>query len=136
MDISNIPLFSMLNRSVDWLALNHQVLAENVANADTPRYRSRELEPLDFERLLRVSAQQVRIRVTNRAHLQGLGGAAGDQFKARTNDDVYDVSLTGNAVSLEQQAVLIAKNAMDYQLATTLYGKSLGMIRTAVGQRR
>ena len=69
------------------------------------------------------------------AHMQGVGGGS-NRFKVLNSNDVYDVSLTGNAVSLEQQAVLIAKNAMDYQLATTLYGKGLGMIRTAVGQRR
>ena len=117
------------------MAYNHQVLAENVANADTPGYRSRQLAPLDFARMLRVSAEPVQIRVTHGSHLQGVSGSS-NGFKILDNSDVYDVSLTGNAVSLEQQAMLIAKNAMDYQLATTLYGKGLGMIRTAIGQRR
>ena len=41
---------------------------------------------------------------------------------------------TGNAVNLENQMTKIAGNQMDYEVATTLYKRSLGLIKTALGK--
>ena len=50
-------------------------------------------------------------------------------------DDPYEVSSTGNSVTLEEQAVKIADNSMQYQLASSLYGKSVAMLRMAISKR-
>ena len=42
---------------------------------------------------------------------------------------------TGNAVNLEDEMIKVAANQMDYQAATTLYTRSLGLIKTAIGKR-
>ena len=47
----------------------------------------------------------------------------------------YDVRPTGNAVNLEDEMMKVAANQMDYQAATTLYTRSLGLIKTAIGKR-
>ena len=56
--------------------------------------------------------------------------------RVRETSNPYEMSETGNSVSLEEQAVRISRNAMDYQLALTLYTKSVAMLRAAIGQRR
>ena len=43
----------------------------------------------------------------------------------------YEVRPTGNAVNLEDEMIKVAANQMDYQAATTLYTRSLGLIKTA-----
>jgi len=47
----------------------------------------------------------------------------------------YEVRPTGNAVNLEDEMIKVAANQMDYQTATTLYTKSLGLIKIAIGKR-
>ena len=42
---------------------------------------------------------------------------------------------SGNAVSLEDEMMKVAANQMDYQAATTLYSRSLGLVKTAIGKR-
>ena len=41
----------------------------------------------------------------------------------------------GSAVNLEDEMIKVAANQMDYQAATTLYTRSLGLIKTAIGKR-
>ena len=50
MAISDIPIFSMLRTRMQWHQERQRVLAENVANADTPKFQPRDLTPLEFGR--------------------------------------------------------------------------------------
>ena len=47
----------------------------------------------------------------------------------------YDIRPSGIAVNLEDEMIKVAANQMDYQAATTLYTKSLGLIKIAIGKR-
>jgi flagellar basal-body rod protein FlgB len=40
----------------------------------------------------------------------------------------------GNAVTLEDEMLKVAANQMDYQAATALYARGLGLIKTALGR--
>ena len=50
MAISDIPLFSMLRTRMQWHQERQRILAENVANADTPQFQPRDLAPPQFDR--------------------------------------------------------------------------------------
>ena len=131
MDLTQIPLFEMLTRRMSWLNERQKVLAQNIANADTPNYVPRDLEPLDFESLTR--SKRLKLATTHVSHVgpRGLDGAAREQRVKRT----YEASPTGNEVILEQQLLNVADTRMDYELTTTLYKKSVGLIRIALGRR-
>lgn len=133
MDFSRVPLFSMIGRSLDWITRNHEVLAENVANADTPEYLAQELKPVHFDRIVRASVNPVNIRQTASRHLAGTTRPDGP-FRIDDTETPYEVTPTGNAVNLEEQAMLVAKNSMDYELITTLYRKNLGLFKIALGR--
>lgn len=135
MNLNTIPMFGLLNRSMAWLTRNHQVLAENVANANTPMYQAKELKPLDFDRVMRATVRPVNIAQTQGRHFGGTLQPKGP-FLTEKDGDPYEVTPSGNSVSLEEQSVRVAKNAMDYTLATTLYGKSLSMMKIALGRQR
>jgi len=49
MAIADIPILSMLRGRLDWSQARQRVLAENVANSDTPRFHARDLAPLAFD---------------------------------------------------------------------------------------
>jgi flagellar basal-body rod protein FlgB len=111
MAITDIPIFNMLRTRLDWSQQRQKVLAENVANADTPNYRARDLQPLKFELPGEASGVlPVSLAQTEPGHIAGPGG--GSQF--RTASDHYEVGPTGNAVSLEDEMMKVAANQMDF----------------------
>jgi flagellar basal-body rod protein FlgB len=130
MAISNIPLFSMLRTRMQWHQERQRLLAENVANADTPRFQPRDLVPLNFNNSQPASAP-VGLATTNPSHIASLSGSA--QFKT-ARDHVFEARPSGNAVSLEDEMLKVASNQMEYQAVTTLYTRGLGLIRTALGR--
>jgi flagellar basal-body rod protein FlgB len=135
MPVSDIPLFSMLRTRMQWHQERQKVLAENVANADTPNFRTRDLKPLDFGSQVQAAGQaggQVRVASTNPAHITG---SAGTSTFATGGNSKYDVRPAGNAVNLEDEMMKVASNQMDYQAAISLYSRSMGLFRTALGKR-
>ena len=135
MAIADIPIFSMLRTRLEWAQERQRVLAENVANADTPRYRARDVTAPKFEDPTAVAAVPVTNVVLTRtadSHISGVG-LSGSAF--RTEKVNYEVVPTGNAVNLEDEMMKVAANQMDYQAATALYTRSLSLIKTALGKR-
>ena len=131
MPISDMPVFSMLRTRLQWHQERQRVLAENVANANTPHFRPHDLAPPDFGRPV-PSSPAVALALTDPAHLPGLGAAT--QF-ATSDRGPFEVRPAGNAVSLEDEMTKIADNQSEYQMVASLYQKSLALIRTAAGAR-
>jgi flagellar basal-body rod protein FlgB len=134
MAITDIPILNMLRTRLDWSQQRQRVLAENVANADTPNYRARDLQSLKFEPAGEAGASgvlPVSLAQTEPGHIAGAGGS-GAQF--RTASDHYEVGPTGNAVSLEDEMMKVAANQMDFQAVTALYTRSLNLLKTALGK--
>jgi flagellar basal-body rod protein FlgB len=128
MPISDIPILSMLRTRLQWHQQRQRVLAENVANADTPGYRARDLAPPNFERMLQSAS--VTLATTSPAHI---AISSGTQF-AEGNDPHYEARPRGNTVSHEDEMLKLAGNQMDYDAAASVYSHSLSMIKTAFGK--
>jgi flagellar basal-body rod protein FlgB len=128
MPISDIPILAMLRTRMEWHQQRQQVLAENVANADTPGYRPRDLAPPDFSRELMVSS--VELERTNPNHIAGEDD--GSMFAADRNPH-YEVRPGGNAVNHEDEMMKVASNQMDFDAVADLYSRSLALIKLAVG---
>lgn len=131
MAITDLPLFSMLRTRMQWHQERQRLLAENVANADTPNFRPHDLAPLRFDRSLPQVASLMLER-TESGHIASSEGASGQFAMSRFGG--YEVRPTGNAVNLEDEMIKVAANQMDYQAATTLYTRSLGLIKAAIGR--
>ena len=71
MDWSTIAPLGSIKRRLDWLGQRQQVLAGNIANADTPGYLPRDLRPLMFRDLVKREAL-VRLAATDSRHLARL----------------------------------------------------------------
>ncbi len=136
MAITDIPIFSMLRTRLQYAQERQRVLAENVANADTPNYKARDLKAPKFPDPTQMSAapvSMVSLRRTENGHIGGLSGS-GSAFSTDTKGG-YEVRPGGTAVNLEDEMMKVASNQMDYQAATALYTRSLGLIKTALGKR-
>jgi flagellar basal-body rod protein FlgB len=130
MPISDIPIFSMLRTKLHWHQERQRVLAENVANADTPEFKPSDLAAPKFDAGPSGAAPLTLLR-TSPVHLANSDGAA--TFDSQPGHD-FEVVPTGNAVSLEDEMMKVASNQMDFQAATALYTRGLGLIKTAIGK--
>jgi flagellar basal-body rod protein FlgB len=134
MPISDIPLFSMLRTRMHWHQQRQNVLANNVANADMPSFRPRDLVPPRMEQMVQTNGSSVNMARTSTGHISGFTGTAGgSQFQM--NGSGYEARPSGNSVDLEDEMIKVAANQMDFQAATTLYTRSLNLLKTALGKR-
>ena len=124
MSFTDIPVFGMLRENMRWLGQRQSVLAENVANADTPGFRARDLQAQDFNAML------AQARAGEGAGPNSAAGSVVEESR-----EPYEVTLSGNSVVLEEQMMKIADTAARYQLATNLYTKHVSMMRMALGGR-
>jgi flagellar basal-body rod protein FlgB len=69
---------------------------------------------------------------TSGSHIGPSGGAGGFSAERKMT---YETRPTGNAVNLEDEMLKVSANQMDYAAATSLYARSLGLLKTAIGKR-
>ncbi len=135
MAITDIPIFSMLRTKLQYSQERQRVLSENVANADTPNYRAKDLKAPKFPDPTDMATAQVSnvsLVRTESGHMAQLGGTS--SFGANRQNS-YEVRPTGTAVNLEDEMIKVADNQMDYQAASALYTRSLGLLKVALGKR-
>ena len=132
MKIDDIPLFAMLRSRLGYLSERQQLIAQNVANSDTPGYASRDLKPFTFDAKMQAQAGVSMQSVTQPGHMtppsarRGSGGA----FKS-TKADITETTLNGNSVSLEDEMMRMTEARMSYDAAVGFYQKSLDLLRMA-----
>jgi flagellar basal-body rod protein FlgB len=131
MAITDLPLFSMLRTRMQWHQERQRLLAQNVANAETPSFRPKDLAPLRLDQM-RKTTTALGLERTESGHLAADVSNASAFEASRQNG--YEVRPTGNAVNLEDEMIKVAANQMDYQAVTTLYTRSLGLIKAAIGK--
>jgi flagellar basal-body rod protein FlgB len=132
MDLFQLKLFQRLSERMSWLGARQQVLAQNVANADTPDYQPHDLKELDFKEHLRKLAPVAPSR-TDPQHM------AGTAVPTESVDDIkqrnpYEAAPVENAVVLEEQMMRLADAQHSSQLMTNLYRKHVDMLKSAIGR--
>ncbi|MGI9498931.1 MAG: flagellar basal body rod protein FlgB [Geminicoccaceae bacterium] len=135
MNPTNAPLFKLLSARMGWLAQRQAVLAQNIANADTPDFRPKDLSEKDFLRLAEgFAGQTTRLTIarTAESHMAGKASAT-IGLRGEKQHTPYETSPDGNAVILEEQAAKAGQTALDHQLASNIYRKYVGMIKIALG---
>ncbi|MGL4242588.1 MAG: flagellar basal body rod protein FlgB [Beijerinckiaceae bacterium] len=132
--LGDLPLISAIKGRMQYHQARQKMLAENVANADTPGFRPRDLKPFDMMLAMQRGdgAASAGPAQTQPGHI-GAGQNGGSSGNRRAN--VFESTPSGNAVNLEDEMLRLSQNNSDYQLATTLYGKSLAYLRLALGKR-
>lgn len=134
MSITDLPLFDAIKQKLHWLTDRQRLLAENVANANTPGYGAKDLKRPDFASAMRGEASSVALKTTSVRHLSPTG--AGSPGVRPDHARSWEVAPDGNSVRLEQQMIKVHETATEYRLATSLYSKSTGLIKMALGSGR
>jgi flagellar basal-body rod protein FlgB len=134
MAINDFPMLSALRTKMQWHQERQRVLAENISNSDTPNFRPRDLVEPKFDKTGASPAAMGSLAMmrTTASHIAVAGG--GDTF-AHNGKGGFHTRPAGNAVNLEEQMLKVSANQMDYAAATSLYTRSLGLLKTAIGKR-
>ena len=128
----DLPLFQALKSKMQWHQTRQSVLAENIANANTPGYVSRDVKSYSFQDHIGLQNTAVSTTVTKVGHI---AGSVSGILPAKVEKlDSFEITPDGNNVNLEEQMMKITQNQMDFQAATSLYTKGLGLIRTALSK--
>lgn len=140
MDLGRIPLFALAFDKMAWLNRRQAVLADNIANADTPNFQPEDLKALDSRAALRsVGAQTSGLApvlpvATDPKHFVGASGQTSGGFANEPQKKTYETTLSDNAVVLEEQMMKVAQTQADFEMATNLYKKYVAMVKLALGR--
>ena len=139
----DIPLFAMLKSRMGYLSERQKVIAQNVANGDTPDYQPRDLKAYSFKATLDqqaggqpyrggqvsgTSVNGVQMMATSATHLAPSKPASA--WRSPQSAD-SETTLDGNSVTLEDQMLKMTDARMNYDAAISFYQKSMNMLRQA-----
>ena len=134
MSINDLPALSVLRTKMQWHQERQRVLAENVSNSDTPKFKPRDLvEPKfnDAGASAAGSTGALALLRTSQGHISTSGADPSFEQNRRAG---FQTRPAGNAVNLEEEMLKVSANQMDYAAATTLYSRSLHLLKMAVGK--
>lgn len=125
--LENLTLLNLASEMARHATIRHRIIAENVANADTPGYRARDLK--DFQATLKET-------FTARATRPGHEGTAASDPAEQVVDLALPPSPNGNSVNLEDQAVRAVETQGEHALALAVYAKAIDILRLGLGRAR
>jgi flagellar basal-body rod protein FlgB len=132
MDIDKVTLSDVAMAKLDWAAKRARVLAQNIANADTPGYKARDLDKFTFKDALQ-AAVPVTVARTNPQHLNGTIPQQ-SRFAVRVSRKTSEQSPDGNNVVLEEQMQKISDAKGAYSTAVTLMTAEDRLMKLAIGK--
>ncbi len=154
MNIQDLGIFKIAGQQMSWLGARQAVLAQNVANVNTPDYTPRDLDELDFSKVIRqtqgtLGTDGQQMTTTNSVHLNGnsrgvslirtnpmhlnvpsLGSGRYGAHKVKLS---YETSLDKNGVIVEDEMAKMDSTRSAYNLVASIYQKNIGLINLALG---
>jgi flagellar basal-body rod protein FlgB len=125
---TDLPLLSQIKGRLGWLDERQRVIAQNVANSDTPGYAARDLaRPSDFAAAM-ARGGGLQMTRTSAMHIAPAGQTTRFQSTAAPDSET---TLDGNSVVVEEQMLKMAESRMAYDAAISFYQKSMNMLRMA-----
>ena len=132
MDLTNLKLFQMATKRMDWLSKRQAVLSQNIANSDTPGYGPKDLKQLKFQEMLRPQLKRSTLQKTSSMHIEAMH--KNPKYRNDSKKDTYETAPAGNSVILEEQLTKVSETQANHRLASNIYTKQLSMIKLALGR--
>ena len=110
--MSQVYLFQLASQRTQWLSARQSLIADNVANASTPGFQAKDLQP--FSAVL--DRAQVSMTTTSPGHVSptpvDFNPAPSEKSSAS------DLTLSGNSVNLESEMIKLGDVNHQYSIAT------------------
>ena len=131
--MNDIGLVRMASALSSHSSTRQSLVAENIANADTPGYRARDLQ--EFSEIAETDAVGARrMRATRPGHIGGINGSL-----PMTPEEITAFGAeapNGNNVSIEDQMMRATEVEHAHDLALGVYKNALDILRLGLGRRR
>ena len=127
----NLGILRLASGLMAHATARQRVISENIAHADTPGYRARDIA--DFATTLD-SQDALSARRTRPGHIAF--GADPSGFDPREATVLGAETPNGNSVSLEDQMMRAAEVRQSHELAMGVYRKSMDILRASIGRGR
>ncbi len=130
--LEGINLFRVADNRMQYLAERQNIIARNIANADTPGYVGQDLAPFDATLAAGSTAgtgPALQLARTSTDHLGGSTSAAANMANGVAG---YGEKPDGNQVSIEEQMVKSADNANTFALVSAAYAKSIAILKLSI----
>ncbi len=139
-DVTNAGAIPLLEKTLAFTEARNRMLAENIANVNTPGYRARQLSVRDFQAALRSARERRRAEGGSGFHLpetrEVRTDAAGHLQATPSLEPVENILFhDGTNARVEHHMADLAENAMMHQVATELMQKKFGSLQSAIRGR-
>ena len=134
MSINDLPALSVLRTKMQWHQERQRVLSENVSNSDSPNFKPRDLVEPKFDNTGATAAGSTGALAMQRTSSGHISTSGAEQSFAENRRTGFETRPAGNAVNLEDEMLKVSANQMDYAAVTSLYSKSLQLLKTAMGK--
>jgi flagellar basal-body rod protein FlgB len=134
MTLDDMSIFAMLKSRLGYLSDRQKLIAENVANADTPGYAPRDLKPFVVVQpggVAPTAVAPVAMAMTSPMQLAPPAATSTSGAKPVVARD-SETTLNGNSVVLEEEMMKMSQARSDYDAAVSFYQKSLALLQLAV----
>ncbi|HQS66757.1 MAG TPA: flagellar basal body rod protein FlgB [Sulfuricurvum sp.] len=136
MSINISRAHELMKSAMDYRAARQDMIASNIANADTPFYRPRDIR---FEETLAKQSaevfadksQELQMTHTNGAHLNG-AAASSDTKPTTFFRDGHMARNDGNSVDLDVESSEMAKNSMMFNALTAALKKDSMLFKSVI----
>jgi flagellar basal-body rod protein FlgB len=129
----------LLELSMRLRSARHELIGANIANADTPGFRPKEL---DFNSLMKSAVDDHNSSPSGGAARQGDDGVKPVDIASMIYEPEFpnnrhgEDRLDGNGVSIDRQMALMSENSLAYEASLTLLSRTLASLRYAIGEGR
>lgn len=113
--MSQIYLLQLASQQAKWLTARQTLIADNIANANTPGYRAKDIQP--FSEIL--DQTQITMAATNSAHIVPASADVATAMQP-SDSDSWETSVSGNSVSLEQEMMKEGEINRSFTLNTNI----------------
>ncbi len=129
------PTYSVLSKVLDLRAQRQTLIASNIANAETPRYKSKQLKFEEELKNFAPSSGRLKLKKTDPKHIP---------FKPDINninpeivlEDTPPIRADGNNVDLDKEFVKMSKNQLMYNTVAQILGKKFKGLISAIKEVR
>lgn len=147
MDLQSLALYKMSNEKMRWAAQRQAVIAQNIANGDTPNFMPSDIEPLKFKDFVGENTGHVQMTRTNSMHRTANSGDAkmvktnpnhmspdaDGKSKAKESRRPFETSIDKNGIILEEQMAKMDTTRGQHEQASALFKKNLALLGVAMG---
>ncbi len=114
--------FTVLHKILQASSARQKVLASNVANAETPGYKSKDVKFSNF------LGKEMELKATNSKHIKSKNSGSSGEVVARENPSWGD----GNNVELNAEVGKMQENALTHNAAIKIINSKIGMYKSAI----